>query len=57
MTPAKPTDRGLRCSSCGGQRLRVVYTRARRGGCIVRRRECVGCRARLTTWEKPVSQV
>lgn len=50
-------DRGLRCSHCGGQRLRVIYTRPKSGGRIVRRRECKSCGKRVTTWEKPASQV
>jgi len=37
-------DRGLRCSECGQQRLRVVYTRPRWGGKVVRLRETLGVR-------------
>ena len=44
-------QRGLRCRECGSQRFRVVYTRARRGGRVVRRRQCRECGKRITTWE------
>jgi transcriptional regulator NrdR family protein len=47
-------DRGLTCRRCGYQELRVVYTRRRRGGVQVRRRECKQCRERVTTWERAV---
>jgi transcriptional regulator NrdR family protein len=45
--------RGLRCR-CGGTRLKVVYTRARGGGKLVRRRECRDCGERITTWERAI---
>jgi transcriptional repressor NrdR len=48
----KSADRGLRCPQCGGQRLKVIYTRPKAGGRILRRRECKACGKRLTTWEK-----
>jgi transcriptional regulator NrdR family protein len=50
----KEQDRGLRCTKCDGDVLRVVYTRAAWGGKIVRRRECVRCKERFTTWERPI---
>ena len=43
-------SRGLVCDACGG-RLRVLYTRPSVRG-LRRRRECVVCRARCTTWER-----
>lgn len=49
-------DRGLKCRQCGCRHFRVVYTRARRGGLLVRRRECRNCGVRLTTWEKVIGQ-
>jgi len=45
---------GLRCPSCSGATFRVIYTRARKGGKLVRRRECLNCHERLTTWERPI---
>lgn len=45
-------DRGLSCTRCGDRRLRVVYTRARRGAKLIRRRECRNCGRRFTTWEQ-----
>ncbi|QDU44594.1 transcriptional regulator NrdR [Symmachiella dynata] len=45
-------QRGLQCSACGHQRLRVIYTRAAKGSKLVRRRECRNCGARITTWER-----
>ncbi len=38
----------------GGTRLKVVCTRARAGGKLVRRRECRGCGERITTWERAI---
>jgi transcriptional regulator NrdR family protein len=46
-------DRGLRCN-CGCRKLRVLYTRARPGGMLLRRRECKECRERITTWERVI---
>jgi transcriptional regulator NrdR family protein len=58
MTPtAKDDDRGLRCTACGGKRLKVIYTRPKPGGRVVRRRECKTCGQRITTWEKTAGQV
>jgi transcriptional regulator NrdR family protein len=45
---------GLRCWKCAYSRLRVIYTRAARGGKVVRRRECLSCGARITTWERQI---
>ena len=47
-------DRGLCCRKCGQRRFRVIYTRARPGGKVVRRRECLNCGFRMTTWERAV---
>ncbi|TWU12084.1 transcriptional regulator NrdR [Symmachiella macrocystis] len=47
-------QRGLQCSACGHRRLRVVYTRAAKGGKLVRRRECRECGERISTWEQVV---
>ncbi len=47
-------DRGLECRKCGCRHFLVVYTRPRRDGCIVRRRECRYCGNRLTTWERAI---
>ncbi|QDU44326.1 transcriptional regulator NrdR [Symmachiella dynata] len=44
-------QRGLQCGACGHRRLRVIYTRAAKGGKLVRRRECRKCGERITTWE------
>jgi transcriptional regulator NrdR family protein len=49
-------DRGLRCRGCGGKRFRVVYTRAACGGKLVRRRQCLNCGERVTTWERAICQ-
>ncbi len=45
-------DHGLHCRTCHCRHLFVVYTRARPGGRIVRRRECRHCGTRLTTVER-----
>ncbi len=51
--PAPPGDQvGLRCRRCGNRRFRVLYTRLRFGGALVRRRECRHCGERFTTWER-----
>ncbi|MGZ5996120.1 MAG: NrdR family transcriptional regulator [Isosphaeraceae bacterium] len=56
MADGQPADgkpepaRGIPCPRCGG-RLAVVYTRAHPGK-IVRRRECIQCRKRMTTTER-----
>ncbi|MDE2752527.1 MAG: transcriptional regulator NrdR [Gemmatimonadota bacterium] len=42
----------MRCPSCGGEATKVVDTRAARGGRAVRRRrECLRCGGRFTTYE------
>ena len=43
---------GLVCRVCGCRQFYVMYTRARRGGRIMRRRECRNCGKRVTTWER-----
>jgi transcriptional regulator NrdR family protein len=51
----KPTStnqtHGLCCLKCGGGKFRVIYTRARANS-LMRRRECMACKARFTTWER-----
>ena len=47
-------DAGLYCPKCGHARSRVLYTRAGKGGRLVRRRACRKCGARVTTWERIV---
>jgi len=43
----------MRCPKCGGQEDRVVDSRAsREGATIRRRRECVACNYRYTTYEE-----
>lgn len=43
----------MRCPKCGGQEDRVVDSRAsREGATIRRRRECVHCNHRFTTYEE-----
>lgn len=56
MNQKKEADdqRGLKCRSCGGQRFRVIYTRASWGAKILRRRQCRRCGTRLTTWERAI---
>lgn len=44
---------GLECPRCGCKDLRVVYTKRKPGGKIMRRRECRHCGRRTTTWERP----
>jgi len=43
--------RGILCPRCGCTHFRVLYTRAKPGGRIMRRRECRHCGRRVTTWE------
>ena len=52
----QPNDdhRGLECRACGCKHFRVIYTRAHRGGQLVRRRECRHCGRRMTTWERAI---
>jgi transcriptional regulator NrdR family protein len=54
MKPRTDDDRGLQCPKCGGGRFRVIYTRRAPGNKLMRRRECWGCKARFTTWERMI---
>ena len=47
-------ERGLHCRKCAYGRSRVIYTRSRPGGVVTRRRECLNCGARMTTWERAI---
>lgn len=49
-TPAEV--KGICCPKCGCRHFEVVYTRALRGGKIMRRRECRHCGRRITTTER-----
>jgi len=43
----------MRCPKCGGQEDRVIDSRAsKEGATIRRRRECLGCEHRFTTYEE-----
>ena len=43
----------MRCPKCGGQEDRVIDSRAsKEGATIRRRRECLGCEQRFTTYEE-----
>jgi transcriptional repressor NrdR len=43
----------MRCPNCGGQEDKVVDSRAsREGATIRRRRECIACQHRFTTYEE-----
>ncbi len=43
----------MRCPYCGGQKDRVIDSRPfRDGSSIRRRRECLKCRKRFTTYER-----
>src|ERR1041385_7609972 len=43
----------MRCPKCGGQDDKVIDSRASREGAIIRRRrECIGCGHRYTTYEE-----
>ncbi|MFI4860249.1 MAG: hypothetical protein ACIAXF_06160 [Phycisphaerales bacterium JB063] len=44
-------QRGIICRQCGCGHFYVLYTRAKPGGRIMRRRECRHCGKRVTTWE------
>lgn len=50
LTPDE--QRGIVCPRCGCGHFRVIYTRARWGGRIVRRRECRNCGKRVSTTER-----
>ena len=45
-------DLGVSCPTCGCRDLPVYYTRARRGGKIVRVRTCRHCGRRVLTTER-----
>lgn len=46
---------GIPCPECGNSRNRVTDTRHSHGGYVTRRRrECLDCRFRFTTWEGTV---
>lgn len=46
--------RGLECRYRGYKHFRVIYTRPKWGGRIMRRRECRHCGKRVTTWQRPL---
>lgn len=52
MTRQEDSDYGLRCPTCGCAHWRVIYTRRRSGGRLVRRRECRHCGKTVITTEK-----
>lgn len=46
-------DKAMRCPKCGNQDDKVIDSRAsREGSTIRRRRECLGCNHRFTTYEE-----
>ncbi len=45
---------GLCCRRCGQGQFRVLYTRSRPGGIVLRRRECRQCGTRITTREREI---
>jgi transcriptional repressor NrdR len=50
---AKPLAFAMRCPKCGCQDDKVIDSRAsREGATIRRRRECIGCGHRVTTYEE-----
>ena len=43
----------MRCPKCGAQNDKVIDSRTSRDGALIRRRrECLGCNARFTTYEE-----
>ena len=56
MPPAPTNGAGLACPKCGYPRSRVVYTRAANNR-LVRRRACLDCGTRVTTWERIIGGV
>lgn len=46
---------GLECRGCGGRAFETIRTE-RRDGFIIRRRECLHCKARYTTREVVISK-
>lgn len=51
-TPAPKEARGLKCPTCGCGHFRVLYTRSKPKGKLLRRRECRHCGRRITTYEQ-----
>jgi len=49
---AQVEPRGLRCPKCGCGHFRVIYTRPKLDGKVMRRRECQHCGRRVTTTER-----
>lgn len=49
---AETPKTGLICHRCGCCEFRVVYTRPRANGTIIRRRECRHCGCRILTVER-----
>lgn len=49
--PAKE-QRGLICPRCGCGHFKVIYTRAKLDGKLMRRRKCRHCGRRVTTFER-----
>jgi transcriptional regulator NrdR family protein len=49
VTPAK-RPKGITCPACDSRRLPALYTR-RRGGFVIRVRQCRECKLRLKTKE------
>lgn len=47
---------GLLCHRCGCRHFRVIYTRRRPSGDILRRRECRHCGTRIVTIEKHATE-
>jgi len=53
LTHPEP-EPGIECPHCGCCDFRVVYTRPRPNGMIMRRRECRNCGWRISTMEHPL---
>ena len=51
-TAKSAPHRGLECPGCGCSRSRVLYTRSAWGGRLLRRRACLHCGRRVTTYEQ-----
>lgn len=48
----------MRCPFCSAEDDKVIDSRSSDGGrCIRRRRECLGCRRRYTTYERPEERI
>lgn len=52
LKPSAIDRRGLVCLKCGCGHFRVIYTRPKSGGRIIRRRECRHCGRRVITTEQ-----